>query len=84
MIFGTIMAAANSWASVTTVFGIKSYTAFSALILNLIVSVGLTLILRATGSRDELDETRPEDFDELAEDVPAHRFEREPSVARPA
>jgi hypothetical protein len=85
MTFGTIMAAANSWMSVTTVFGIKSYTAFSALILNLIVSVGLTLILRATGNRDELDETRPEDFDELAEDVPSHRFEREgATVARPA
>jgi SSS family solute:Na+ symporter len=85
MAFGTIMAAANSWTSVTTVFGIKCYTAFSALILNLIVSVGLTLILRATGSRDELDDTRPEDFDELAEDVPTHRFERDPAtVARPA
>ena len=85
MAFGTTMAAANGWTSVTTVFGIKCYTAFSALILNLIVSVGLTLILRATGSRDELDETRPEDFDELAEDVPTHRFEREETaVARPA
>ena len=79
------MAAANGWTSVTTVFGIKCYTAFSALILNLIVSVGLTLILRAVGMRDALDETRPQDFDELAEDVPSHRFERdEATVARPA
>jgi SSS family solute:Na+ symporter len=85
MTFGTIMAAANGWTSVTTVFGIKCYTAFSALILNLIVSVGLTLILRAAGKRDELDETRPQDFDELAEDAHSHRFERdETAVARPA
>jgi SSS family solute:Na+ symporter len=84
MTFGTIMAAANAWASVTTVFGIKCYTAFSALILNLVVSVGLTLILRATGARDELDETRPEDFDELAEGAPAHRFEREPTPVESA
>jgi hypothetical protein len=33
------------------------------------VTLGLTLVLRATGVRDAGDETRTEDFDELDEDV---------------
>jgi SSS family solute:Na+ symporter len=83
MTFGTIMAVANDFTPVTTVFGINCYTAFSAFLLNVIVSVGLTLILRATGSRDELDETRAEDFDELAEDHVHQPRRREPEL-RPA
>jgi solute:Na+ symporter, SSS family len=83
MTFGTIMAASNSFKPVTKVLGINSYTAFSALILNLVISIVLTLIFRAIGARDELDETRPEDFDELEEDVPVRRREPEPAM-RPA
>ena len=81
MAFGTIMAVTNSFKPVTSVLGTTVYTAFSAFILNLVIAVGLTLILRAVGMRDELDETRPEQFDELGEDAihpePSDRFRRE-------
>jgi len=59
---------------------INGYTALFALVANLVVSFGLTAILRAVGSRDDRDETRPSDFDELAEDVPPRRRPPEPAV----
>jgi hypothetical protein len=34
-----------------------------------VVTLTLTLVLRRTGVRDDGDETRAEDFDELAEDA---------------
>jgi SSS family solute:Na+ symporter len=81
MTFGTIMAVANDFKPVTSIFGTTCYTAFSAFLLNVVISVVLTIVLRAMGVGDELDETRPEDFDELAEDAvhpePSGRFTRE-------
>jgi SSS family solute:Na+ symporter len=81
MAFGTIMAVTNEFKPVTSILGTTAYTAFSAFLLNVIVSVVLTIVLRAVGARDELDETRPEDFDELTEDAvearPSGRFTRE-------
>ena len=59
---------------------INGYTALFALVANLVVSFGLTAILRAVGSRDDRDDTRPSDFDELAEDVPPRRRPPEPAV----
>jgi SSS family solute:Na+ symporter len=73
MAFGTIMAASNSFKPVTNVLGINCYTALSAFVLNVVVAVVLTLVLRAVGSRDDRDDTRPQDFDELAE---GRRFQR--------
>ena len=83
MAFGTIMAASNSFKPVTSVLGTTVYTALSAFVLNLVVAVGLTLLLRAFGSRDVRDETRPQDFDELAEGRFQRQPEREPEL-RPA
>jgi len=77
MALGTALAVGNEFAPVTEVLGINAYTALTALVANLIVSVGLTLLFRATGQRDELDETRAEDFDELEEDVEFHRRDRD-------
>jgi SSS family solute:Na+ symporter len=78
MAFGTYMAASHSFKPVTKVLGINAYTALTAFVLNLVVAVALTLVLRATGARDELDETRPEDFDELEEEVRIRRSRPEP------
>jgi solute:Na+ symporter, SSS family len=46
---------------------ITAYTAIWALLLNFLVSIGLTLVLRAVGQRDTVDHTRPRDYDELVE-----------------
>ncbi|HEY3021442.1 MAG TPA: sodium:solute symporter [Solirubrobacteraceae bacterium] len=59
---------------------INGYTALFALVANLVVSFGLTAILRAVGSRDDRDDTRPSDFDELDEDVEPPRRPPEPAV----
>jgi SSS family solute:Na+ symporter len=80
MAFGTYKAVSNDFVPVTNVLGINSYTALSAVVLNLLIAAALTLVLRAMSSRDELDETRPEDFDELEEDVHVHRRAPEPAV----
>jgi solute:Na+ symporter, SSS family len=73
MTVGTLMAASQDFAPAypLELFGTKinAYTGVFALAANLVVTVVLTLALRATGARDAGDETRVEDFDELAEDA---------------
>jgi SSS family solute:Na+ symporter len=73
MVLGTWMAASQTFKSsvyALDFLGIKfsAYQAVFALLANLIVAVVGTLILRAAGSRDLADETRPGDYaDERAE-----------------
>ena len=43
------------------------YTALAALAVNLVVATLLTLVLGPRGRADDRDETRVEDYDELAE-----------------
>ncbi|MDX6677466.1 MAG: solute:Na+ symporter, family [Solirubrobacteraceae bacterium] len=74
MTVGTLMAASQDFAPAypLELFGTKinAYTGVFALAANLIVTVLLTLVLRgAAGVRDDGDETRPQDYDELAEDT---------------
>jgi SSS family solute:Na+ symporter len=52
----------------------KAYIAISALVVNLVVAVVLTVVLRALHVRDGDDETRPGDF---YADVPAEAVVRE-------
>jgi solute:Na+ symporter, SSS family len=59
---------------------LNAYTAVFALAANLVVTIVLTVVLRAAGHRDTADETRPADFDELAEDVPVPHRPPEPAV----
>ena len=84
MALGTVIAVSQDYEPVypVTLFGteVNIHTALIALAANFVVTVGGTLLLRAVGTRDELDETRPEDFDELAEDVDVHRRPPEPAV----
>jgi SSS family solute:Na+ symporter len=73
MTVGTLMAASQDFAPTypLEVFGTKinAYTGVFALAANLVVTLVLTVVLRASGVRDRGDETQPADFDELAEDV---------------
>jgi SSS family solute:Na+ symporter len=73
MLLGTLMAASQDFAPAyplkllgTT---INAYTGVFALAANLAVTLTLTLVLRRAGVGDDGDETRAEDFDELAEDA---------------
>jgi SSS family solute:Na+ symporter len=96
MAVGTYMAAdLDVKTSIYKFLGINAYEALWGLAVNLIVTVGLTLILRAVGAGDSADETIPEDYDEIAptgveEPLPATpdqqpRFERagEPTTPSP-
>jgi SSS family solute:Na+ symporter len=56
-------------ASTAPVFGHATYIAITAVLINLVVAGGLTLIFRATGLRDGYDETRPADY--CADSAPA-------------
>jgi solute:Na+ symporter, SSS family len=69
MVVGTWIAASQEFAPVweVPVLGVTAYTALVALGLNLVVSVVITLVLGGRGRADELDETRPEEYDELVE-----------------
>jgi solute:Na+ symporter, SSS family len=69
MVAGTWIAASQSFEPVWEVplLGVTAYTALVALALNLVVSAAITLVLGRRGRTDELDETRPEDYDELEE-----------------
>ena len=71
MILGTLMAQSQDFAPTypLELFGTKinAYTGVIALAANLVVTVGLTLVLRRSGPADAADETRSQDFDELAE-----------------
>jgi SSS family solute:Na+ symporter len=73
MVLGTLMAASQDFAPTypLTLLGTKinAYTGIFALAANVILTVTLTLVLRAAGMRDAGDETRAKDFDELAEDA---------------
>ncbi|MDX6688785.1 MAG: solute:Na+ symporter, family [Solirubrobacteraceae bacterium] len=76
MTVGTLMAQSQDFAATypLDLFGTKinAYTGVFALVANLIVTLGLTLVLRTAGHRDPGDETQPKDFDELAEgELPA-------------
>jgi hypothetical protein len=69
MVVGTWIAASQDFAPVweVPVLGVTAYTALVALALNLFVAGVLTLVLGDRGRGDELDETRPADYDELEE-----------------
>ena len=73
MVVGTLMAQSQDFAPTypLEILGttINAYTGVFALAANLVVTIVLTLALRPSGVRDDADETRPEDFDELAEDA---------------
>jgi solute:Na+ symporter, SSS family len=69
MVVGTWIAASQDFAPVweLPVLSVTAYTALAALLLNLVVATVLTLVLGDRGRADDLDETRPEDYDELEE-----------------
>jgi hypothetical protein len=74
MTAGTLMAASQDFAPTypLQVLGTKinAYTGVIALAANLLVTLALTALLRAgSGASDDADETRPPDYDELAEDA---------------
>ncbi|MDX6680941.1 MAG: hypothetical protein QOG94_980, partial [Solirubrobacteraceae bacterium] len=74
MTVGTLMAASQDFAPTypLTLLGTKinAYTGILALAANLVVTLALTVVLRgATSVRDDADQTRPQDYDELAEDT---------------
>jgi SSS family solute:Na+ symporter len=48
--------------SVAPVFGHTTYIAVTAVLINLVVAVGLTLVFRAFRLRDGYDHTRPADY----------------------
>jgi SSS family solute:Na+ symporter len=78
MLVGTLMAASQEFKPVFPVGDITIYAALLALGANLVISTVGTLILRATGAPEGPDETDPDDYDELGEQV-----EREPLPASP-
>src|SRR5215210_565718 len=67
MVVGTVIAANQDFTPTWEFAGITAYTAIWALLLNLLIAGGLTLLLRATGTVDDTDETRARDYDELVE-----------------
>jgi SSS family solute:Na+ symporter len=73
MLVGTLMAASQDFAPTypLELLGTKinAYTGIFALAANLVVTLVLTVVLRRGGARDAGDDTRAEDFDELAEDA---------------
>jgi SSS family solute:Na+ symporter len=73
MTVGTLMAQSQDFAPTypLEIFGttINAYTGVFALLSNLVVTLVLTLVLRAAGARDAGDDTRAADYDELAEDA---------------
>ncbi|MEA2155383.1 MAG: solute:Na+ symporter, family [Solirubrobacteraceae bacterium] len=89
MVVGTLMASSQDFAPTYPLdfFGTKinAYTGVFALVSNLVVTLVLTVILRAAGAPDGGDETRPKDFDELSEDAvypePSAGRELEPEPA---
>ena len=69
MVFGTWIAASQDFAPVweLPILGVTAYTALAALVLNLVVAAVLTVLLGGRGRADELDETSPQEYDELEE-----------------
>lgn len=69
MVVGTWIATAQDFTPVweVPVLGVTAYTGLVALALNLVVAALITLVLGGRGRADRLDETRPEEYDELVE-----------------
>jgi solute:Na+ symporter, SSS family len=69
MVAGTWIAVSQDYTPVwdTPIVGATVYTGLVALALNLAVATVLTLVLGGRGRADALDETRPDDYDELQE-----------------
>jgi solute:Na+ symporter, SSS family len=71
MVSGTWIAASQdftpTWATTILGVNVNAYTAIWSLLLNLIVTTGLTLLIRAAGKADDRDETTPADYDERIE-----------------
>jgi SSS family solute:Na+ symporter len=69
MVSGTWIAASQDFAPVwkLPVLGVTGYTGLVALVLNLGVATLITLVLGRRGRADGLDDTRPEEYDELVE-----------------
>ena len=69
MVFGTWVAASQDFVPVwqLPLLGVTAYTALTALALNLVVASVITIVLGDRGRADELDETRPDEYDELEE-----------------
>ena len=79
MVMGTAIVISNHFAStISPVFGVLFYAGFSALILNVLLSVVLTPILEALGLKRGRDLTSPADYD--VEDAPVET----PEVGREA
>jgi solute:Na+ symporter, SSS family len=69
MVAGTWIAVSQDYTPVwdTPIVGATVYTGLVALALNLAVAAVLTLVLGGRGRADALDETKPDDYDELHE-----------------
>jgi solute:Na+ symporter, SSS family len=69
MVTGTWIAASQDYTPVwdTPLIEATAYTGLVALLVNLAVTTVVTLVLGGRGRGDELDETRPGDYDELHE-----------------
>jgi SSS family solute:Na+ symporter len=68
MVAGTLISNAHDFKGSTyELFGITAYDGIFALVLNLIIAVGGSLLLRAFGSDGGEDETEPDDYEELGE-----------------
>jgi solute:Na+ symporter, SSS family len=69
MIGGTLMAVSVGFGSTFTLHlgdtSIAGYSAFFALIVNLVVSAIATPVLRAAGAKDSADETRAADYTDI-------------------
>jgi hypothetical protein len=68
-------------ASTAPVFGHTTYIAITAVLLNLVMAAGLTLIFRALGVRDGYDDTRPADYSADSGPAPARAPARAPAGA---
>jgi solute:Na+ symporter, SSS family len=69
MVVGTWIASSQDFAPVweVPVLGVTAYTGLVALALNLVVAALITLVLGRRARADRLDETRPEEYDEIVE-----------------
>jgi SSS family solute:Na+ symporter len=61
-------------ASTAPVLGHATYIAITALVINLVVAVGFTLVFRGTGLTDGYDDTSPADYALDPAAVPVARF----------
>src|SRR3954464_9571145 len=84
MLTGTLMATSQDFKPVYPLdllgVHINGYSALFALAANFLVAVVLTVVFRAVGPRDEGDDTRADDFDELGEAAEPRRGTPEPAI----